>query len=90
MELLMWLEVVYLWRLEQKEKAMPRNDKITEHTTYVPNQIMKKEMLDQAVEEYKYGLLSSLGEDSDPTAQSIFNELKVRAIDDQLHGRRQR
>lgn len=89
MELLIWLEYVYLWRLEREEKeAMSQNEKITEHVGYVPNQAPPKHILDRAVEEYKYGLLHSLGEDSDPVVQSIYNELRVRAIDDIKHGRR--
>jgi hypothetical protein len=90
-ELLLWLEQLQIWRLQREEKEVmfgKRNDKITEHTTYVPNQVPPKHMLDRVVEEYKRGQLAHLEQDDDPTVQSIMNEVKVRANDDARHGRR--
>ena len=87
MELLLWLEQVYLWRPQRKGNSMP-HDKITEHSTPVSNQVAPIGMWDRAVREYERGQLAQMEQDTDSAAQSVINEIKVRSIDDRIHGRR--
>ncbi|HEY4036276.1 MAG TPA: hypothetical protein VGL94_20135 [Ktedonobacteraceae bacterium] len=92
MELLIWLEQVYVWQLQRKEKeAMfsKRNDeKITDNGGTGYSSRKQLDMYTKAAREYEQGLVTHMENDDDLTTQSVINEIKVRAIDDARNGKR--
>ena len=66
-----------------------RNDeKITDNGGTGYSSRKQLDMYDKCVSEYERGLLTHMEKSTDPTTQSVINEVKVRAIDDARNGKR--
>lgn len=64
------------------------DDKITTEPNQPHSLIAPLPMWQKATREYEHGQLQHLENSTDPTTQSVMNEVKVRANDDARHGRR--
>lgn len=94
MELLMWLAEVAIWRLQRKDKAMSRNDKITGSPKAPTGMYMDSdvaEMYQSATDEYRR-IAASGSTEITAWARSMpewyQNEIATRAIDDARNSKR--
>ena len=64
------------------------NGKITDDGGTGNTSPRQLEIYKQCVREYEQGKLTHMEGDNDHLVQSVYNEIKVRAIDDARHGKR--
>jgi hypothetical protein len=64
------------------------DDKITDNGGTGYSSRKQLDMYNKCVSEYERGLLGDMEKSTDPIAQSVINEVKVRAIDDARNGRK--